>query len=285
MLQQKHLDCIAHTQTVCAGRSRFLFICYVARKNSTKMINNRDDLPARKGVWIDVPGKTDYEEMYHVQEILRGKRQQDETQDLAILLEHSPCITIGRSGGYHNLLANNATLNEHGITIHETSRGGDITYHGPGQLVCYPILSLMDEERDLHLYARRMEEVMIRTLSVFGIEAARKPEFPGVWVGNSKIGAIGIAVRKWVTMHGISLNVCPDLDHFSFIVPCGITSHSVTSMAEVLKRPVDIDTVRAEMRKQFSEIFNISMNSTELETLLEENDLGTTELAGTAGTQ
>ncbi len=220
--------------------------------------------PDKSGVWLDF-SRRDYAEMYRLQKSLRNKRQQDEISDVVILLEHTPCITIGSSGGYHNLLADKAVLEKNGITVHDTSRGGDITYHGPGQLVCYPILSLEDDERDLHAYAHKMEEVMIRTLKTFGITAGRKSKFPGVWVKNAKIGAIGIAVRKWVTMHGISLNVCPDLKHFSFIVPCGITTNAVTSMTEVLERPVDISSVRIEMRKQFSDIFNISMCSGELE--------------------
>lgn len=227
------------------------------------------------GIWLDF-SRCDYAKMYRLQEILRNKRQQGDIPDVVILLEHSPCITIGSSGGYHHLLADKAVLKQHGITVHDTSRGGDITYHGPGQLICYPILSLEGEQRDLHAYARKMEEVMIRTVRTFGIVAGRKSKFPGVWVEDSKIGAMGIAVRKWVTMHGISLNVCPDLHHFSFIVPCGITSNGVTSMAEVLGQPIDIDTVRSEMRRQFSDIFQISMHSGKLEQLIEEEYLETT---------
>lgn len=220
--------------------------------------------PGKSGVWLNFSSR-DYAEIYRLQEVLRNKRQQGEISDVVILLEHTPCITIGSSGGYHNLLADKAALDKNGITVHDTSRGGDITYHGPGQLVCYPILSLEGDERDLHDYARKMEEVMIRTLQTFGITAGRKSKYPGVWVKNSKIGAMGIAVRKWVTMHGISLNVCPNLKQFSFIVPCGISSNGVTSMTEVLGRSIDISSVRIEMRKQFSEIFNISMCSGQLE--------------------
>ncbi len=225
--------------------------------------------------WLDF-SRCDYLKMYHLQKHLHARRQREEIPDLVIALEHLPCITLGRSGGYHNLLADRRLLEEHGITVHETSRGGDITYHGPGQLVCYPILSLVGEGRDLHAYARKMEGVMIGTLQTFGIEAGRKPEFPGVWVGESKIGAIGIAVRKWVTMHGLSLNVCPDLGHFSFIVPCGITSCGVTSMTEVLQRPVDIDVVRREMRRQFMKVFQISIHCRKQQDFIEEGYLEAT---------
>lgn len=217
----------------------------------------------KTGLWLDF-SCCDYDEMFRLQEELRRKRQRGEIGDVVIMLEHSPCITVGSSGGYHHLLAGKDALQQMGISVHDTSRGGDITYHGPGQLVCYPILALEGNERDLHDYARKMEEVMIRTLRSFTIIAGRKSKYPGAWVKNSKIGAMGISVRKWVTMHGISLNVCPDMRHFSYIVPCGIATNGVTSMTEILGYPVDIEEVRREMRKQFSEIFGITLNSGEL---------------------
>lgn len=228
-----------------------------------------EKMPGRKGMWLEF-SRRGYAETLSLQKILHEKRRQGLIPDVVMLLEHTPCITIGRSGGYQNLLASKALLDRHGITVHETGRGGNITYHGPGQLVCYPILSLEGEKRDLHAYARNMEEVMIRTLAAFGITAGRKPEYPGVWAGEDKIGAMGIAVRKWTTMHGIALNVCPDLEHFSFIVPCGIASHGVASMAGVLERPVDMGLVRKEMRRQFSDIFQISFYPAELEDLIKE---------------
>ncbi|WP_051294987.1 lipoyl(octanoyl) transferase LipB [Maridesulfovibrio bastinii] len=207
-----------------------------------------------------------YMEIFRLQELLHERRLKKMIPDVVIMLEHTPCFTIGRSGSREHILVDDSILNQHGITVHETSRGGDITYHGPGQLVCYPILSL-DENRDLHAYARKMEEVMIRTLAAFEITAGRKPEYPGVWVEDRKIGAMGIAVRKWITMHGISLNVFPDLRHFSFIIPCGITSYGVTSMSEIKSGPIDIKTVRTEMCNQFSRIFNMELQSTTLEQL------------------
>lgn len=215
----------------------------------------------------------DYAEMSRLQEVLRCKRQQGIIPDVVILLEHNPCFTVGRSGGHENVLVDNATLKKHGITVHDTLRGGNITYHGPGQLVCYPILLLEGDNRDLHAHARKMEEVMIRTLHEFGITGTRNPEHPGVWVGDNKIGAMGIAVRKWTTMHGISLNVCPNLEHFSFIVACGIAAHGVTSMTEVLGHPIDISSVRTKMRRHFSEIFQISLRTSELKHLIKENCL------------
>ncbi len=236
---------------------------------------NDSNSSASPALWLEFP-PCDYARMHTIQQRLRQKRQTGAISDVILLLEHTPCITIGSSGGRHNLLANDSILEHFGITVHETSRGGDITYHGPGQLVCYPILSLQGSQRDLHAYARNMEEVMIRTLKTYGISAGRKPKFPGVWVGEDKIGAMGIAVRKWTTMHGISLNVCPDLHHFSLIVPCGIANHGVTSMAHILNQPPDITEVRAEMRRQFAEIFHLSLQTASLEQLSNEACLETT---------
>ncbi|MGD9949490.1 MAG: lipoyl(octanoyl) transferase LipB [Desulfobulbus sp.] len=234
----------------------------------------RETKSHQNGIWLDFT-RRDYKEMFRLQEVLHHKRQQGEIPDVVILLEHFPCLTIGSSGGYHNILADNSVLKQYGISVHETSRGGNITYHGPGQLVCYPIVSLTGEQRDLHAYARKMEEVMIRTVQTFGIKAGRKSQYPGVWVGDAKIGAMGIAVRRWTTMHGIALNVCPDLRHFACIVPCGIAAHGVTSMVEILGHPIDIDAVRIEMRKQFSDIFQIPMTSGHLEQLIKEDSLET----------
>ncbi len=230
-------------------------------------MSSKNNKAGKRGIWVDLP-ISDYAKIFHLQEMIHQKRQQEIIPDVVLLLEHAPCITLGRSGGYDNLLAENSVLQQHGITVHETSRGGNITYHGPGQLVCYPILALAGEERDLHAYARKMEEVMIRTVGAFGIKASRRAGFPGVWTGESKIGAIGVAVDKWVTMHGMSLNVCPDLNHFSFIVPCGIATNGVTSMEKLMGQSMDINRVRHEMRNQFCEIFQISMHSEKLEHII-----------------
>jgi len=225
-------------------------------------------------LWIDLMLE-DYEQMHRIQKILHKKREHGHIPNVVLMLEHTPSITIGSSGGHQHLLANAEILQQHGIKVHETSRGGDITYHGPGQLVCYPIIALRGEQRDLHAYARNMEEVMIQTVRCYGINAGRKSKFPGAWVGGEKIGAMGIAVRKWTTMHGIALNVCPDLRHFSFIVPCGITAHSVTSMQQQLGYAPHLMEVRQEMRHQFSTIFKFPLRSASLEQLLTEDSLET----------
>lgn len=213
-------------------------------------------------------GIEEYGKIYALQKKLNHARGKGTIPDTVILLEHHPCFTIGRKGGFDHILVTDRFLDREGIRVYETDRGGDITYHGPGQLVCYPILDLNGFGCDVHGYARRMEEALIRTLKAFGIEAGRRDGYPGVWTGAVKIGAEGIAVQHWVTMHGVSLNVCPDLRHFSFIVPCGISTLGVTSMEELLGYPPDMALVKREMRRQMSGVFNLTLEDISLEKLM-----------------
>ncbi len=212
----------------------------------------------QKGYCLEL-GIEEYGKIFQLQKQIHHARRNGYLPDTVILLEHPPCFTVGRKGGYDHILVSDQFLDQEGIEVYETDRGGDITYHGPGQLVCYPILDLNEYGRDIHAYARRMEETLIRTLESFGIVAGRKEGYPGVWTGASKIGAEGIAIRHWVTMHGVSLNVYPDLHHFSFILPCGISTMGVTSMEELLGYPVDMALVRREMRRQLSSIFDLTL--------------------------
>ncbi len=214
-------------------------------------------------------GIEEYGKVFALQKTLNQARRSGLIPDTVILLEHHPCITIGRKGGFDHILVSDRFLDQEGIKVYETDRGGDITYHGPGQLVCYPILDLNGFGCDVHLYARRMEETLIRTLGAFGIVAGRRDDFPGVWVDDAKIGAEGIAVQHWVTMHGISLNICPDLRHFSFIVPCGISTLGVTSMEAILGHPTDMALVKMEIRRQLSRIFNLTLEEISLEKMIE----------------
>lgn len=202
-------------------------------------------------------GTEEYGTILRLQESLNMARRKGIIPDTVILLEHQPCFTVGRQGGFEHILAGEELLRQQGIAVYETDRGGDVTYHGPGQLVCYPIIDLNGYGRDVHAYARRLERVIILTLKHFGITAGRKPGYPGVWVGPTKIAAEGIGVRHWVTMHGVALNVCPRMHHFSLIIPCGIANFGVTSMEQLLKHPVDMAAVRWEMRRQFSEVFDL----------------------------
>jgi lipoyl(octanoyl) transferase len=220
-----------------------------------------------KGYWLEL-GIEEYGKIFQLQKRLNEARRRGDIPDIILLLEHWPCFTIGRKGGRDHILVSEQLLDDEGIRVYETDRGGDITYHGPGQLVCYPILDLNEYGSDVHAYAHRLEETVIRTLESFGIPAARKEGYPGVWVDDAKIGAEGIGIRHWVTMHGVSLNVCPELRHFSFIVPCGISRWGVTSMKELLCLPVDIELVRREMRRQVSDIFGLILEDMKMEKVL-----------------
>jgi lipoyl(octanoyl) transferase len=223
---------------------------------------------ARTGCCLEI-GIEEYGKAFALQKKLNEARRNKTIPDTVIFLEHHPCFTIGRKGGFDHILASDRILDQEGIRVYETDRGGDITYHGPGQLICYPILDLNGFESDVHLYARRMEEALICTLETFGIAAGRREEYPGVWVGAAKIGAEGISVQHWVTMHGVSLNVCPDLRHFSFIVPCGISALGVTSMEKLLGHQIEMTPVKEEMRRQFGRIFNLTLKDVGLEQMME----------------
>jgi len=210
-------------------------------------------------------GAVEYEEAFELQKKLFAARRQGSIGDIVIFVEHPPCFTVGRHGGFDHILASPEFLDTQGIKVYETDRGGDITYHGPGQIVCYPILDLKGFGRDVHRYAYLMEETLIKTLQTFGIEAGRHPDHPGVWVGTAKIAAEGIAIQHWVTMHGVALNVCPNMMHFTFIIPCGISTLGVTSMAQLLGHEVNVDAVWQEMRYQFSHVFAIELQTVTLD--------------------
>jgi len=197
-----------------------------------------------------------YENGLHMQETLVRMRQRDEIPDQLLLLEHTPVITLGRGGRSENLLASEATLRRNGVRFYETTRGGDITYHGPGQLVAYPIVHLGEGRRDVRKYVTRLEEVLIRTARDFGVESTRSEGNRGVWVdGKDKLASIGVRIAKWVTSHGIALNVATNLDHFALITPCGIQGAGVTSLQRVAGTQVTMATVRESFAQHFAEIF------------------------------
>ncbi len=175
------------------------------------------------GHWIDF-GLTEYQTVYDQQLACVAERIRGDIPDTLLLGQHPPVITLGRGTHEENLLATQA------IPVVPIERGGDVTYHGPGQLVGYPILQLNEGERDLHRYLRNLEEVLILVLERFGVEGRRNPGWTGVWVGDQKIASIGVAVRKWVTYHGFALNVTTDLSHFQSINPCGLSSSVMTSL-------------------------------------------------------
>lgn len=203
-------------------------------------------------------GMRDYQEVYELQKKLVLYRSKQEIPDTLLLLEHPPVFTVGRKGGWNNILCTGEKLAQEGIAVYEINRGGDITYHGPGQLVGYPILDLNRHGRDIHLYIRKLEQVIIDTIGEYGIVGRRVEGYTGVWVGREKVAAIGIAVKRWVTMHGFALNVEPRLDHFSLINPCGITGRGVTSLSRLLGKAVDIEGVCNYFIDHFARLFTLN---------------------------
>ena len=198
-----------------------------------------------------------YEPALEIQEQLRNARIQDEIEDALIVLQHPPVITTGVSGGLEDLRVTPSQLGAMGIELCEASRGGKATFHGPGQLVAYPVIKL--PERDLHTYLWRLEETIIRTLAGWGIQAGRDERYPGVWVGERKICAIGIGVREDVTMHGLALNANTELAYFDLFTPCGISDRGVTSMQSLLGHRIDMQILEADLVQAFSAVFGRRM--------------------------
>jgi lipoyl(octanoyl) transferase len=199
-------------------------------------------------------GRIGYPEAFDLQQRLVEERKRGAIPDQLVLLEHPHTITLGRNGRMENLLASEPALRAAGIVFHTSDRGGDITYHGPGQLVGYPILDLRDWKRDVGAYVRAIEQVMIDTLADFRIDADRVCGCSGVWVDGKKIGAIGVHISRWVTSHGFALNVDTDLSYFGYIVPCGVAK-PVTSMAQLGAR-VDPAEVAAVLAGRFGRVFD-----------------------------
>ena len=191
---------------------------------------------------------------YALQEQLVGQRQRGEIGDQLLLVEHPHVVTMGRNGHLTNVLASPEVLAATGIDYHETNRGGDVTYHGPGQLVGYPIVYLNEWKRDVHAYVRALEEVVIRTLADLRLVGERVTGATGVWVGEAKVCAIGVHLSRWVTSHGFALNVTTDLQYFQYIVPCGL-SKPVTSLRQ-LGVSVTLDEVKPVLRRRFFEVYD-----------------------------
>jgi lipoate-protein ligase B len=216
--------------------------------------------------WLVECGRMPYGEAWALQRALVAARQSDRIPDAVLVVEHPPVITIGRAGRKANILVPRELLVERGVEIHEVERGGDVTYHGPGQLVGYPILDLRRLDEDVVRYVRLLEAALIGTLEAYGIAAARLRGYPGVWVGDAKIAAVGVAVKRRVTMHGFALNVAPDLHHFRLINPCGL-GKPVTSMARLLGRPVSVSEVRPVVARAFGEVFEMELETVTVEAL------------------
>jgi len=201
-----------------------------------------------------------FAEASHLQSELIELRLAGRIPDVILFLQHPPVLTIGAFGGEQNVIISQDALKREGISIAHTDRGGDITYHGPGQLVGYPILDLKIRGRDVHQYVHDLEEVVIRTLGDYSINAHRDPDYPGIWVGQEKICALGIRVVHWVTKHGFALNISNDLTPFSYINPCGITDRGTTSMQKVLGQKPKIGEVTNSIMRHFSAVFGINVH-------------------------
>jgi lipoyl(octanoyl) transferase len=215
-------------------------------------------------------GKQNYKEVWDFQEsllqsVVNQKIAKRTNADLVpdnyfFFVEHSPVFTLGKSGFPENLLVSESELEERKVEFFKSNRGGDITFHGPGQLVGYPILDLDQFYTDIHRYLREIEEVIIKTIAEFGIQnGGRKEGLTGVWVGEEKICAIGVRASRWVTMHGFALNVNTNLQYFDWIVPCGIQDKGVTSMEKILGKSIDMEEVKTVLRVNFEKIFKAKL--------------------------
>ena len=205
-------------------------------------------------------GIVNYNKALELQLSLLSKIKSGEVGDTLLLLEHPPTFTVGRRGKPENLLWNHEKLKNSGIFFEIVGRGGDITYHGPGQLVGYPILDLNNHKCDIHLFLRKIEEVIIDALGDFDITGERKTDYTGVWVRDEKIASIGIGVKKWTTYHGFALNVNTDLSYFDIIVPCGILGIKMTSIRELSgnKKDIDMSGVKDSIVGAFARVFEMT---------------------------
>jgi lipoate-protein ligase B len=203
-------------------------------------------------------GLVDYGFAYRLQDALVQKRISGEVPDMLLLLEHPPTLTLAKDNDDKNILVSDSVLQQKRVAVLKTDRGGAITWHGPGQIVGYPILDLGEHGKDIHLYVKNLESVIIETLAAFSISAARDPRYVGVWVGKEKICAIGVKVRKWVTKHGFALNINSDLSHFDLIHPCGITDRGVTSMKKLMDREISLPQVSRILIERFCSVFNMA---------------------------
>jgi lipoyl(octanoyl) transferase len=211
-------------------------------------------------------GMIDYGPAFELQKKAVRAMLEGKMKNTIFLLEHPPVFTIGRAGGEHNVLVSKEEREKLGITLFEVDRGGDVTYHGPGQLVGYPILHLEPWKNDVRLYVRMLEEVIIRLLADIGIQAGRKKGMTGTWVGDEKICAIGVKANRdtahkgFITSHGFAFNIRPDMSHFGYIVPCGITDYGVTSLYQLLGHAPDMQEMKLRWVKSFQEVFDAAVD-------------------------
>jgi lipoyl(octanoyl) transferase len=207
-------------------------------------------------------GKKDYKEVWDLQKLIHGKRIENKIDNTLLLVEHLPVITMGKSGKNENLLYSRDALKEKGVSYYEIERGGDVTYHGPGQLVGYPIFNVKQGLAGIRPFIMNMEDAIIMTLADFNIAGKKQDKMIGVWVKEKKICSIGIAVKKWVSFHGFAFNVNTNLDHFNLIVPCGLKNVTMTSMHVLLNKSVDMNEVKKSIIRNFSRLFKTEAKET-----------------------
>lgn len=212
---------------------------------------------------VEQLGRMEYAEALRLQRQRVAQRKTGEIPDTLLLLEHPHVYTLGRNARRENLLVPAEWLASRGVQVFETDRGGDVTYHGPGQLVGYPVFDLAQHRRDLSWYMRSLEEVFIGVARGFGIEAERLAGAPGVWVGQNKLVAMGVHVSRWVTSHGFAFNVNTDLHYFEWIVPCGLRDKGVTSLEKLLGRQVEMHSVVERVLEHFARIFELEVRTVE----------------------
>jgi lipoate-protein ligase B len=207
-------------------------------------------------------GGIEYNKAYELQRKLHRQRVMEEIPDVLLLLEHPPTITVGKSGRIENILVPREELRERGVSLFFIDRGGDVTYHGPGQIVGYPVMDLKARDKDIRKFVHDIEEVLIRTVRDFGIAGGRDETHPGVWVEGRELAAIGLAVRRWVSMHGFALNVQPDMEHFALINPCGFTDRKAVSMVELIGEAIRMEDVKRCLMAHFEAVFVPSAQET-----------------------
>ncbi|WHH57875.1 lipoyl(octanoyl) transferase LipB [Petroclostridium sp. X23] len=215
-------------------------------------------------------GLIDYNEALDIQEKVLTLRMQGDIQDTLLLLEHFPVLTMGRRAAQSNILASKQFLEEQGIRIYEVSRGGDVTYHGPGQLIGYPIFDLNNFGKDVRKFVGNIEEIFIELLKKqYDIDAGRDPVHTGVWVGQEKITAIGFAIKRWVSMHGFAFNVNTNMEHFKWIVPCGIGDKGVTSLEKILGKKQDFAKTAELVTQCLAKVFDVEIKMLERQQFLQ----------------
>jgi lipoate-protein ligase B len=202
-------------------------------------------------------GRRPYGEVLELQRAIAAERIAGTRPDTLLLVEHDPVVTLGRSTKREHLLLSEKALATRGVELFDIERGGDVTFHGPGQLVGYPIFDLQQHRQDLHWYLRTLEQTLIDTLEAFGVEGERVDKYTGVWVGNRKIASIGVHARSWVTWHGFALNVSTDLSYFDLMVPCGISGVTMTSLVREAGRPISLDEVSRQVIVAFGRSFDL----------------------------